>query len=67
MRAPVGVEDSCSVPAEERDLVGGPATLIDGDDGKGTTTASFPVDCDVFGIGLESMSAYTQGSRARWS
>ena len=49
---PVGVEDGGSVAAEERELVGRPAALINGDDGKGATAAGFPVDRDVFGVGL---------------
>lgn len=49
---PVGVEDGGSVAAEERELVGRSAALIDGDDGKGATAAGFPVDRDVFGVGL---------------
>lgn len=49
---PVGVEDGSSVATEERELVGSPTALVDGDDGKGATTAGFPVDRDVFGVGL---------------
>lgn len=41
---PVGVEDSGCVSAEERQLVGSSAALVDGDDGKGTAAAGLPVD-----------------------
>ena len=44
MTVPVGVEDSSCVAAEERQLVGGAATLVDGDDSKSTATTGFPVD-----------------------
>lgn len=52
MRAPVGVEDGSRVPAEERDLVGCPALLIDRNNSECATAASFPIDRDVFGVGL---------------
>ena len=55
------------MPAEERDLVGSSAALIEGNDSKGATTTSFPIDCDVFGIGLDSMSTSSSWSRARES
>ena len=64
MRVPVGVEDRSRVPAEERDLVGSSATLIEGNDSECASSASFPVDCDVFGVGLSSMSASSVWSRA---
>jgi hypothetical protein len=57
MRVPVSIEDGSSVPAEEGDLVGSPAPLIDGNDGKSASSAGFPVNCDVFGVGLRGMSA----------
>ena len=50
--------------AEERKLVGSSAALIDGNDSKGAATAGFPVDGDVFGVGLESVSACMTRSRA---
>jgi hypothetical protein len=52
---PVGVEDGSSVAAEERKLVGSSAALIDGNDSKGAATAGFPVDGDVFGVGLDQV------------
>lgn len=52
MRAPVGVEDGSGMPAEERKLVGRAALLADRNDGKGATAAGFPVDCNVFWVGL---------------
>lgn len=61
MRVPVGVEDGSSVPAEERDLVGRSAALIDRNDGKGASSAGFPVHGDVLGVGLCSMSASSRG------
>lgn len=65
MRLPVGVEDGSSVPAEEGNLVGSSATLAEGDDSECASSASFPVHCDVFGIGLWGMSASWLWSRAR--
>jgi hypothetical protein len=44
------------VAAEERQLVGSSAALVNGDDGKGTAAAGLPVDGDVFGVGLEGVS-----------
>lgn len=38
--------------AEEGHQLGGAAVLIDGDDGEGASTACFPVDGDVLGVGL---------------
>jgi hypothetical protein len=64
MRVPVGVEDGSSVPAEERDLVGSPPALIDGDDGKGASTTGFPVHGNIFGVGLCGVSASFSRSRA---
>jgi hypothetical protein len=61
---PVGVENSSSVAAEERQLVGSSAALIDGNDCKGATTTGFPVDRDVFRVGLEGVSASMTRSRA---
>jgi hypothetical protein len=61
MCAPVGIEDGSRVPAEERDLVGRAAFLVDGNDSECATAASFPVDCDVFGVGLRSMSVWFRG------
>lgn len=52
---PVSVEDSGCVSAEERQLVGGSAALVDGDDGKGAAAAGLPVDRDVFGVCLEGV------------
>ena len=49
---PVGVEDGSRVATEERQLVGGAAALVDGNDSKGAATAGFPVDGDVLGVGL---------------
>jgi hypothetical protein len=51
-RVPVGVEDGGGVPAEEGDLVGRAAALVEGDDGKSAAAAGLPVDCDVLGVGL---------------
>jgi hypothetical protein len=51
-RVPVGVEDGGGVPAEEGDLVGRAATLVEGDDGKSAAAARLPVDGDVLGVGL---------------
>lgn len=64
---PVGVEDGSSVAAEKRKLVGSSAALIDGDNGKGATAARFPVDGDVFGVGLERVSACPTRSRVQMS
>jgi hypothetical protein len=61
---PVGVEDGGSVPAEERQLVGGAAALTEGDDGESTAAAGLPVDRDVFRVGLECVSAGGTRSRA---
>ena len=40
------------MPAEEGHQLGGTATLLDGDDGEGATTAGFPVDGNVLRVGL---------------
>jgi hypothetical protein len=61
MRVPVGVEDGSSVPAEERDLVGCSAALIDRNDSKCASSTGFPVHCNVFGVGLEKLSARSRG------
>lgn len=52
MGIPIGVENGGCVAAEEGHQLGGAADFIDGDDGKGTSSACFPVDRDVFGVGL---------------
>jgi hypothetical protein len=65
VRVPVGVKHGGSVPAEERDLVGSPPALVDGDDGKSASTAGFPVHGNVFGVCLGGMSASFARSRAR--
>jgi hypothetical protein len=52
------------VPAEERDRVRRSAALVDGDDGKGAPAAGLPVDGDVLGICLGSVSAALPRSRA---
>lgn len=67
MSVPVGVKDGGSVSAEEGHQLGGAAILVDGDDGKSTTTACFPVDRDVLRIGLEDVSGHIRRSRARLS
>jgi hypothetical protein len=40
------------MPAEEGDLVGRAAALVEGDDGKCAAAAGLPVDGDVLGVGL---------------
>jgi hypothetical protein len=65
MRIPVGVENSSGVPAEERDLVGSSAALINGNDSKSASTAGFPIDCDVLGVGLDCISLSFSRSRAK--
>ena len=49
---PVGVENSGGVSAEERYAVRGSASLADGDDGEGASTAGLPIDSEVFGVGF---------------
>jgi hypothetical protein len=49
------------VPAEERDLVGSSAALVDRNDGKRASSAGFPVYRNVFGVGLCDMSACPRG------
>lgn len=49
---PVSVQHSRSVPAEEGDLVWQLSSLIERNDSKSTTTSSFPVDSQVFGVDL---------------
>jgi hypothetical protein len=41
---PVGVEDGGRVTAEEGNLLRHAPLLVDGDDSKGASTASFPID-----------------------
>lgn len=41
--------------AEEGHLVGHATPLIDGDDGEGASSGSFPIHCDVFGVGLHQV------------
>jgi hypothetical protein len=43
------------MPSEERELFGELASLVDGDYGKSAAAAGFPVDGEVFGIGLDRM------------
>jgi hypothetical protein len=52
------------VPAEERNLVGSSAALIDRNDSECATAARFPIDCDVFWVGLWSVSMSLSRSRA---
>lgn len=51
-RVPVGVEHGRRVAAEEGDLVGDLAALVDGDDGECATAAGLPIDREVLGVGL---------------
>lgn len=51
-RTPVGVEDSSSVATEQGELFGQLSTLVHRDNSKGTAAASFPIDREVFGVGL---------------
>lgn len=53
--------------AEEGQLIGRATTLIDGDDGKGASSAGLPIDRDVFRVRLCSVSAGDSRSRARLS
>lgn len=55
------------MPAEEGDLVGRAALLVDGNNGESASSAGFPVDCDVFRVGLRGVSASFSRSRARWA
>lgn len=41
--------------AEEGHLVGHATPLIDGDDGEGASSGSFPIHCDVFGVSLHQV------------
>lgn len=50
---PVGVEDGCGVATEQRYLVGRLALLVEGDNGKGATTAGLPVHREIVGVRLE--------------
>lgn len=38
--------------SKQRDLVGELSLLAEGDDGEGAAAASFPIDREVFGVGL---------------
>lgn len=51
--------------AEEGYLVRDTATLVDGDDDEGAAAAGFPVDRDVFWIGLKRMSRQLRRWRLR--
>jgi hypothetical protein len=51
--APVGIEDSRRVAAEQGNLVGHLAPLAEGDDGEGAATAGLPIDREVFGVDLD--------------
>lgn len=50
--------------AEEGQLVGCSAALVDGNHSKGAAAAGFPVDRDIFGVGLWGMSGRIARSRA---
>lgn len=50
--APVCVQHSRSVASKEGYLVGGFPSLVQGDDSKSTTTARFPIDGKILGVGL---------------
>jgi hypothetical protein len=68
MCIPVGVENGSCVAAEEGHQLGGAADFIDGDDGEGASSACFPVDRDVLGVGLrgcELSRCVVAWSRAR--
>jgi hypothetical protein len=43
------------VAAEEGHLLGEASTLVDGNDGECASAARFPIDRDVFGIGLDQV------------
>ena len=60
---PIGVEDGSGVTAEKGDLVGEFTALVERDDRKGAPAAGFPIDREVFGVGL--MSARDDGSASR--
>ena len=49
---PVSVEYSGGMAAEEGYLLWETAALVDGNDSKRATTAGFPIDGDVFWVGL---------------
>ena len=55
------------MPAKEGDLVRRAALFVDGDDSESAASAGFPVDCDIFGVGLRGVSASFLRSRARWA
>jgi hypothetical protein len=47
--------------AEEGHLVWRATAFVDWDDGEGATTAGFPIDRDIFGIGLRRVSVDIRG------
>lgn len=52
-RRPVCVEDGGGVSAEEGDKLRETSALVQGDDGKGTTTTGFPIDGQVLRVDLK--------------
>lgn len=50
--APVGIEDSRGVPAEQGNEIRELSLLVQGDDGEGTPAARLPVNGEVLGVGL---------------
>ena len=59
--------------AEEGHQLGGAADFIDGDDGEGASSACFPVDRDVLGVGLRGCElsrcvvAWSRGRVRGWA
>lgn len=49
---PVGVENHCGVATEQRDALWKLASFLEGDNGKSTTTTSFPIDGKMFRVNL---------------
>lgn len=50
--APVGIEDGRSVSAEKGDDIRDLALLAQRNYGEGASAAGFPIDGEVFGVGL---------------
>lgn len=59
---PVGIQDGGGMASKQRDLVGELSLLAEGDDGEGAAAASFPIDREVFGVGLAVENSVSSAS-----
>lgn len=59
-QVPICIQHRRSVSSKQRDLFRKPTLFVQRYNSKGTTTAGFPIDREVFGVCLDSQSALRQ-------